>query len=179
MLGKGRPQRADKCCDEAITKIAEGDKSALSVIYSAYGKLISAAAYQITRDPHAAEDVLQDVMVAVAEKACKYRRGTNPRAWIMAITRNIAINRQRLFDNDRTLPLDAAPPAAEEDALPAVIMEDALSTLSGEERFLLYGRLYAGLDHGELGRLFGISRKAASARYNRALKKLREYYKER
>lgn len=178
MFGKKRYAADDKSCDKAIIKISEGDKSALSVIYEAYGKLIYATAYQICNDSHSAMDILQDVMVAVAEKAGNYRQSTNPRAWITAITRNLSINKISLYDNAKTAPLDEGrEPTVTPDMDAPLIIEEALATLSADDRYIVYSKLYAGLSHTEIGDALGISRAACSARYKRALKKLEAYFK--
>lgn len=178
MFGKNKRAADNKSCDRAIIKISEGDKDALSVIYSAYGKLIYSTAYQICHDSQDATDILQDVMVAVAEKAGTYRQGSNPKAWLMSITRNLAINKMGLYDNSKTAPMEGdTEPTVTPDMDSALIIEEALSTLSADDRYIVYGKLYAGLSHKEIGESLGISVAACSARYKRALKKLKPYFK--
>jgi len=178
MFGKKKYAADNRSLDKAILKISEGDKEALSVIYDACGKLIYATAYQICRNSHDAADVLQDVMVAVAEKAGTYRQGSNPRAWILAITRNLSINKISLYDNSKTAPLEeTAMPAVKPDMDSGLIIEEALATLSPDDRYIVYCKLYAGLSHKEIGDTLGISNAACSARYKRALKKLQAYFK--
>ncbi len=177
MFGQTKYSADDKSCDAALARIAEGDVSALSIIYELYGKLIYSAAYQITNDSHTAQDVLQDVMVAVAEKAGQYSCGTNPRAWIMTVTRNIAIDKLRLCHNSRTdLTENVQNLAIKEGCEDSLVIKEALAALSADERIILYGKLYAGLSHGELGKMLGINRVACSARYRRAIKKLKKYF---
>jgi len=88
-------QDSNEKCDNAICKISEGDKSALSVIYSEYGRMIYSIAYEIVKSPLEAEDVLQDVMVKILDYAYTYKSGTNPKAWIMTIVRNTAFTKLR------------------------------------------------------------------------------------
>lgn len=80
-------------CDKAIVDISDGKKNALSVLYREYGRMIYSVAFQIVRDPHDAEDVLQDTMVRIIRLSHTYRSSTNPKAWIMAITRNCAVDK--------------------------------------------------------------------------------------
>ncbi len=178
MFGKRRFTVDTKALNEAIKKISEGDKNALSVVYDACGKLIYATAYQICRNGEDSADVLQDVMVSVAENAGTYKHGTNPKAWIMAITRNISINKISLYDNSRTTSLEEVKePMVTPDMDSYLIIEESLSTLSPDDRYIVYAKLYAGLSHKEIGNTLGISNAACSARYKRALKKLEAYFK--
>jgi RNA polymerase sigma-70 factor (ECF subfamily) len=56
---------------------------------------VFAVALAVVRDRVAAEDVLHDAFVRIWEKAHTYRRGTRPRAWVLAIARNTAIDARR------------------------------------------------------------------------------------
>ena len=66
-----------------------------------------AMAMRLTRDPHTAEDLVQDTLLR-AYRALDRFDGRHPRAWLLTILRNTNINRGRkrtpalLIDPDRT-----------------------------------------------------------------------------
>ena len=72
-------------CERALIKIAQGDISALDVIYNHFGKLLYSIAYSMTGDKHLSEDILQETFLKIAEKALTYKKGTNEKAWIEEI----------------------------------------------------------------------------------------------
>jgi RNA polymerase sigma-70 factor (ECF subfamily) len=79
-------------CDIAITEIASGNKKALERVYNEYGRMILSVAYQITGDFGEAEDVLQDTMIRILRLSHTYKKGTNPKAWVLKVTRNSAVD---------------------------------------------------------------------------------------
>ena len=80
-------------CDIAIAEIALGNKNALERVYHEYGRMILSVAYQITGDPGDAEDVLQDTMVRILRLSHTYKKGTNPKAWVLKVARNSAVDK--------------------------------------------------------------------------------------
>jgi len=171
----------DMVCDRAIISVAKGNTEALSVIYRTYGRMIVSVAYQIVKNQQDAQDVLQDVLLCIAKKAAKYKPSTNPRAWVMTITRNLALNAvkanrthasfEELTDCDL---VRTAHNFAEEH----VILDDALRTLSDEERLIVKLKTYIGLSHAEIASVLEITESNAQKRYERAIAKLRTYFEE-
>lgn len=174
-------ERDDKVCDRALTAIAKGKTEALSVVYRTYGKMIASVAYQIVGNEHDAQDILQDVLLCIARNASKYTPSTNPRAWVMTITRNLAFNAVKArhahasFDalTDSELPKEK-----QYDAEEHAMLLDALRTLSAEERLIVNLKTYIGLSHAEIASVLGITESNAQKRYERAIKKLRTYFEE-
>lgn len=93
-------------CDKAVTAYAKGDSEALSVVYDCMAKMIMATALAITDSREDAEDVLQDTIIGVARFAGSYKKGTNAKAWILAIARNKALDAVRKRNGN--LPLEEA-----------------------------------------------------------------------
>lgn len=160
-------------CDKAVTAYAKGDSEALSVIYDCMAKMIMATALAITDSREDAEDVLQDTMIVVARFAGNYQKGTNAKAWILAIARNKALDLVR--ERNRNLPLDEAGDMPEaEKGFEGLEVMDMLKILDETERQLILFRLYTGLSYKEISIIMEISVAAAQKRYQRAIAKLRE-----
>jgi RNA polymerase sigma-70 factor (ECF subfamily) len=74
---------------DLVARIAAGDASAFRAFYDRYAGRILAYVRQISRHPEGADDVVQEVFLAVWRKAASYRpeRGDVP-GWLYTITRN-------------------------------------------------------------------------------------------
>lgn len=163
-------------CEKAILRIAEGDKDALKIIYKHMHRQIYAVAYSVLRDFSSADDVVQETYVRVMDKAFSYRKGTNPRAWVLSIARNIAIDlvRRRRFE-EATLEEDNASESRFDEPTLILSMEvkRALDALDDAERQIVTLKVYSGLRHAEIASLLGITAEASKKKYQRALQKLR------
>ena len=178
MMGDQRT-RDDARCNAALAALTKGDKGGLDVIYHTYGRMILSAAYQIVGTTEDAEDVLQDVLLRIGENPSRYTPDSNPRAWVMAITRNVALNLVK--KRGRDLPLEKVASGeisrlSREGVEESAILQVALASLSEEERLIVNLKTYAGLSHKEIASVFGISEDSAQKRYQRAIEKLRKYF---
>lgn len=160
-------------CDKAVTAYAKGDSEALSVVYDCMAKMIMATALAITDSREDAEDVLQDTIIGVARFAGSYKKGTNAKAWILAIARNKALDAVRKRNGN--LPLEEAEKQShEEKGFAGLEAMDMLKILDETERQIVLFRLYAGLSYKEISVITEISVAAAQKRYQRAIAKLRK-----
>ena len=164
-------------CDEALVALANGEHEAIEVIYDAMARSIYATALAITRNHADAEDATQNTILQVVKYAATYKKGSNPRAFILTVARNRALDivRQRRS----AIPLDELPIAdeAKNDDEEAVL--SLISPLNECERQLVILRLYEELSYNEIAKIMKISVFAAQKRYQRALGKLKSIHSER
>lgn len=174
----------DKRLEQALLALGRGERRdngepvGLAELYELMGRAIFTTAYVITGHREDAEDILQDTLVEIYQDARFYRPRTNPRAWVLTVTRHTALDVVRKRTRHATAPLDTAealptPPDAEEEL---AALWDLLAVLSPEERELVVLRLYHGLSHGEIAETLRISTAAAQKRYRRAIDKLRAHH---
>jgi RNA polymerase sigma-70 factor (ECF subfamily) len=79
-----------------MRRIAGGDSEALMTVYQLYGRTVYSLACYIVQDEHGAEEIAQDVFLAVWQKAHQFDSGRgNLRAWLLQIARNLSIDRLR------------------------------------------------------------------------------------
>jgi len=104
--------------DDLLARIVAGDRAAFAELFRRRRKDVYGFALHMTGVPAMAEDVAQDVFVAVMHDATRYQPGRSGVAtWLCGIARNMA--RQRLDRERRFLPLgDEA--AQGEELLPSV-----------------------------------------------------------
>ena len=171
-------KQTDARCDRALQEIAKGKSKALSLIYREYGKMILAVAYRMMGNPQDAEDVLQDTMVQIVRGASRYRAGSNPRAWVMAITRNRAMDvlRRRIATEDTDVADYHEAIAAPEGEGRDLYVKDALATLPADDALLVHLKIYVGLTHSEIAGILGVTEATCRKRYERALEKLKPYF---
>lgn len=174
----------DKRLEQALLALGRGERRdngepvGLAELYELMGRAIFTTAYVITGHREDAEDILQDTLVEIYQDARFYRPRTNPRAWVLTVTRHTALDAVRKRTRHATAPLDTAealptPPDAHEELS---ALWDLLAVLSPEERELVVLRLYHGLSHGEIAETLRISTAAAQKRYRRAIDKLRAHH---
>ncbi len=163
-------------CEKAILRIAEGDHDALRVIYKYMNRQIYAVAYAVLRDFSLSDDVVQETYIKILERAFSYRKGTSPRAWVLSIARNLAIDyyRKRRFEVDSDALAEGDDRFDEATVLSSMEVKRALDGLSDEERQIITLKIYAGLRHREIAELLGMTTEACKKKYQRAADKLRE-----
>lgn len=175
MLPGNNPARQ---CDEALCRVRDGDMTGLETIYNMLGRRIYMLALSVLKDTESAKDVMQETFVRLVNGAHAYRDGSNAQAYILAVTRNLAIKLQS--SRSRELSYENI----DEDARGAVGIDsnkplsalDALSLLDADDRQLVVLRLDGNMKFREIAPILGISPDACRKRYQRALSKLKTYY---
>lgn len=164
-------------CDRAIIEFTKGEKDALSVIYDCMARLIFSVAYAITGNYQDAENALQDTIIEITKYAHTYRGGSNAKAWILAMARHCSIDivrkRKSVVSMEDTETMGI--PETESD-LSRLEVLDMLSILDEEEKQCLILRLYAKMPHKEIADIMKISVASAQKKYQRAVRKLKDYY---
>ncbi|WP_299613304.1 sigma-70 family RNA polymerase sigma factor [uncultured Tateyamaria sp.] len=88
--------------DGLIARVALSDRPAFDQLYTMTSSRLFAVAMRIMKNRAEAEDVLQDAYVRIWQRAGSYRPGEGrSMSWLIAITRNLAIDRMRI----RTAPV--------------------------------------------------------------------------
>lgn len=150
----------------------------LETIYNMLGRRIYMLALSVLKDTESAKDVMQETFVRLVNGAHAYRDGSNAQAYILAVTRNLAIKLQS--SRSRELSYENI----DEDARGTVVIDsnkplsalDALSLLDADDRQLVVLRLDGNMKFREIAPILGISPDACRKRYQRALSKLKTYY---
>jgi RNA polymerase sigma-70 factor (ECF subfamily) len=165
---------------ELIQRIAAGDEDALQALYAACGQRLYAYALRLTSDPAAAEEVLQDSLVAAWQGARRFRRESRPIAWLLGIVHNQALNSLRRrpvarLDEDQDLPAAPGPLPETQASLNERrrLLGGAIARLSLEQRTVLELVFYQGLSLGETAAVAGCPLGTVKSRLNYAKASLR------
>jgi RNA polymerase sigma factor (sigma-70 family) len=170
-----------KACEVSVAKVAHGDISALSQLYSCLKRPVFLLAYSVVSDYSLAEDVTQETFLRISEKASTYRPGTNPKAWIFTIARNLALTALR---GRKCEQLSEEQPLQTGESIEDIAVTDAdfsraIAVLDSDERNIVILKIVASMKHKEIAQIMGISTGDARVRYFRALKKFKSYYEGR
>ena len=127
----------DATDDQLVARIGARDRTALSLLFRRRQADVYRVAMLMTGSPAAAEDVTQDVFLAVMHDASRFESGrASVTAWLCGIARNHA--RRRLERDRRMLPLpDQSEPLL---AGEAVLQSDPLREMSNAEQIEMLRR---------------------------------------
>ena len=178
MLATEQPLNArDQELDTCIGMIADGSRDALASLYHHTRSSIYAFALSILRDPHDAEDVLQDTYLSIYSSAAGYRSAGKPMAWIMTIAKNLCL--MRLREQKRTVSLCTEDwnryleASCEMNADDRIVLTQCMSRLSQEEQQIITLHIVAGFKHREISQFLDMPLATVLSKYHRSLKKLR------
>jgi RNA polymerase sigma-70 factor (ECF subfamily) len=87
-----------------LQRVADGDRTAMSVLFRRRQQNVYRFALHLTGSPAVADDVTQDVFVAVIRDAGKFEAGRSVPAWLCGIARNFV--RRRLAAERDVEPID-------------------------------------------------------------------------
>jgi RNA polymerase sigma-70 factor, ECF subfamily len=165
---------------ELIRQMAAGGENALRKMYTAYGQRLYAYALRITGDPAAAEEAVQETLVAAWQGAGRFRGEGRAIAWLLGIVHHKALNqiRRKPVDSLEAEPHD--PPAGDPppEALAAAqeqrrLVRAGLEGLSLEHRLVLELIFYQGLSLNEAAEVCGCPVGTIKSRLNYAKASLR------
>ncbi|MBX3081813.1 MAG: sigma-70 family RNA polymerase sigma factor [Anaerolineae bacterium] len=164
-----------------LREIAAGNGQALEKFYARFGSALLSYLMAWLGDRQQAEEVLQDVMLAVWDHAGEFRGESSVYTWLLVIARNRAMNAQRKFQPDN-VPLDdretlaspdTGPQEAAERKVAATTVRKALTELPEHQREVLVLTFYHHLSGQEIADMLGVSIGTVKSRLSRAKEALR------
>lgn len=168
---------------ELIDRVAARDAAALGELYDRHNRLLYSLILRILRDRGDAEEVLQEVFLAVWTRVATYNVELgSPIGWLVRIARNRAIDRLRASavrlraveeapreEPARNSPEDNAAAGETGRAITA-----ALDTLPREQRILIEDAYFLGLTHSELADKHGLPLGTVKTRIRTGMQALRQ-----
>ncbi len=165
-----------------IRRMASGEVHALDELYTRFGPAILSYLAVRLYDRALAEEVLQDVMLAVWRSAASFRGESKVLTWMLTIARNRAINTMRKHNVTQT-PLDdvfeiQSPDTGPQEKLEklnqSAMVRRALWTLPEMQREILELVFYQQLSGAEVADVLGINTGTVKSRLHRAKEALRQ-----
>lgn len=191
MFGRGReeaPQRPIPYdADRPAVEAARRDHGAFEALYRKYVAQVYSFALYETRDPHAAEDLTEQVFLQALRGLPRFQdqgEGDDStfRVWLFRIARNALSNERRWARRHPTEPLDdALAIAATDDPAHEVVTRDlvarawtAIERLPADRRRALTLRFVEEMSTREIGQVMGRSEGAVRVLVHRALQSVAE-----
>lgn len=182
--GKARDRLARAVHEDAelLVSVAAGDEAALEQLYQRYGHACFALARRLLDDPGLAEDVTQQVFLALWQGHSYDPARGSVSTWLLSVTHHKAVDairregRQRkVASHDPSIEFDVAPGPDDEAwrRLRADRTRAALRTLNAEMREVLLLAYYGGYSQREIADLTGLPLGTVKSRTLAAMNRLR------
>ncbi len=166
----------DSFLEDCIAEIAQGDRSALELLYNKTKTSVYAYAISLLKNADDAEDVMQDCYISIFNSAGNYKPHGKPMAWVMTIAKNLCFMRMR--QQKKTVPVEDYEPFLEDTGGVSpeqrVILNECLHSLSQEEHQIVVLHTVSGFKHREIASFMELPLPTVLSKYHRALKKLKE-----
>jgi RNA polymerase sigma factor (sigma-70 family) len=167
-----------------LARVSEGDEAAIEALYERYGKACFALARRILDDAQLAEDVVQQVFLALWQGSGYDSRRGAVSTWLLSVTHHKAVDsvrregtrRKRLADEQALLEVAAAGPGPDDEVwarLRAERTRNALRLLPSEQREALLLAYYGGYTQREIADMTGLPLGTVKSRTLTALRRLR------
>jgi len=174
----------DGCEADLIERFRRGDEPAFRSLVEQHKRLVYAIAYRMTFSHAAADDVSQDVFIALWDARARIDPERPLRPWLRRVAVNMAINHlrarrrqgKRLADGTAEgLPGDEPiPPARVEGAESVQAIHAAIQELPEARRAVLVLRAFEGLAYHEIAETLNCSIGTVMSRLHRARTELQE-----
>ncbi|NOZ53121.1 MAG: RNA polymerase sigma factor [Gammaproteobacteria bacterium] len=167
---------------KALQAVAEGDREAFKVLYHRYYTKLIRFVFRVTQRTDLAEEIVNDVMVVVWEKAATYKGTAKVSTWIFGIAYHKAIKTLQQWSRVNQ-PLDsdalqlAMLPDMERKIPDAQFSRDLQSTLTqlpAEQRAVVELTFYYGYSYPEIASIVSCPVNTVKTRMFHARRKLRE-----
>jgi len=178
LLGRGRII-AEATDQQLVSSVAKGDEAAFVELYSRYKVTLFNYLLRLISEQNIAEDLLQEVFVAVWKGAGKFKAQSSVRTWLFRIAHNQAVSwlrrRKDVVDDDEMLHLIADGDVLEETVLEswhADQLRDALGQLTPAHRAVVELSFVHELTYAEIGEIMDCPVGTIKSRMSYALKYL-------
>ena len=164
--------------EDCLKDIAFGKKEAVKKLYELTSPQIYGFALSILKNIHEAEDVLHDVYIKIIENAHTYEENGKPMAWILTITKNLALMKLRKTKHHVDIDeiIEILPSKCEGDTIEnKQLITAAFSYITDEERNILILHVVGGYKNHEIAKLLDLPLSTVLSKYHRAIKKIKKF----
>jgi RNA polymerase sigma-70 factor (ECF subfamily) len=164
-----------------VSRLVDGDETAMARVYDLYSGQVYALAARVTRDYSAAEDVTQEVFVHLWEHPTAFdpRRGTL-RGWLATLAHRRAVDcirreeARRQRDRNSADQMQAFPDTADGAVIGTLgeRVRAAVSSLPDEQRAAIMLAYFEGMTYREVARTLGIPEGTAKSRMRLGMQRL-------
>ena len=179
----------EEVTESVIRRAAAGDVDAFEIIYRRYSRFVYNVAFRVVRTREAAEEVVQEVFMAVYRKLKDFRFRASLKTWLYRITVNTAVNtarkqsreqdRMRMYKDQMTAgEIFPGMEAAADKEYAEKTVRVLLGHLNPDQRACLVLRSIEGLSYQEIAETLKININTVRSRLKRARETLLALRKE-
>ena len=163
--------------DKLLCRISTGDNQAFEGLYDKTRRGVFSFIYSYLNNYESTEDVMQTVYLKVKLNIDKYRQGTNGRAWLLEIAKNLALNeiKQRKSAEYKNELISGN---AVVQAPTGEITDIMRRTLTKEEQRIVILHVLWGYKHREIARIMDVPTGTITSKYKRSISKMQQALKE-
>lgn len=153
----------DQLARRLLTAIAGGDESSMEELYTLYEKDVYAFARSRLDDPHAAADVVNEVMLVVWRTAGRFQGGSRVRTWVLGIANNKVMDALRRRGRRQHEELDEGLADDSSEAGERIVVAaqnsrsvlTCLKALTDQHRQVVHLAFFEDLTYGEIAEIIG------------------------
>ena len=171
----------DVCCplpmttdEQLMLDVRRGSRPAFEQLFDRYRERVWRFFRRRVTDPAHAEELAQDVFVAVLQGATRYTPRAPFRSYLFGVAYNILLADRRKASHRATEPLDPETMSIASDGDAGICIRQALDALDGDDRELVMLREYEQLSYQEIADLRQIPLNTVRSRLYRARLALRD-----
>ena len=165
-----------------MLQVRNGEVEMLGVLFDRYHTPLFNFYTKMTQNRTVSEDLVQDVFLRILRYRQTYRPGTVFRTWIYQIARNARLDHVRKARPEAPLAAEPIAPAPATDSAQqkqeAQLLQRALMQLPEDKREILILSRFQELKYEEIARLMSCEVGAVKVRVHRALRQLRDVFRE-
>jgi RNA polymerase sigma factor (sigma-70 family) len=168
-----------------MLKVREGDLQKLGLLFERYKNILFGYFFKLSKDKEVSEDLVQMVFMRVIKYKHAYRGDGSFKTWVFHIARNIQVDQWRkekksgikvsTYQLEDRIATDSDIDHQEKNLQ---ILERALDLLPAEKKELIVLSKLKGMKYKEIAQMMNLSEATIKVRAFRALKELKEKYKE-
>jgi len=178
-----RATRERELLSDALGRVGIGDRKAFEFLYRRTSAKLFGVCLRIFGNRNEAEEALQDAYLTIWSRAAAFDRDrASPISWLVAITRNRAIDRLRARDKGKPVDLeealaipDPAPDAEKrlEEKDEARVVDSCIERLDDRDANFIRAAFWSGRTYADLAVAESTPLPTVKSRIRRALIKLR------
>lgn len=165
--------------ENLFQRILQKDNEAFRELYEISYRPLYAFLLSLTQNAEDAKDLLQDTYMQILKNVSMYKEKGNPMAWMMKIAKNLFLMKCRKESSIAVVCYEDAENElgfeGMQDAENRMVLEKLFEILSVEERNLIIMHDISGLKHKEIAEILEMPLGTVLARYNRSMKKLKNF----
>lgn len=160
-----------------LRRVADRDRSALTAIYRVYHPRLFRFLYRLTDSYTAADELVNDIMLAVWKNASSFRGESRVSTWVFGIAYRQAMRRmrRRRLKIRRDTDPDELGAQGNRDVETEDLVRRGLESLPPAQQFAMLLVFYQGLSYAEVAEVTGCPVNTVKTRMYHARRKLRDF----